>query len=139
MDSADPVGSSPSISDAADSVRRWIASVILFAELRIRLLALESKEAGGSLTCIGGALGECRRTFCWLPCDGYRFCFVSVDADLPLGLGLERIGLRRGVAHYQYRCVYKISSQIIKSLYPTTYAEFKKDREWLSRQTKNSG
>ena len=29
--------------------------------------------------------------------------------------------------------------QIIKPLYPTTFAEFKKDREWLSRQTKNSG
>ena len=45
MDSTVPVGPSPSISDAADSVRRWIASPVLYAELRIRLLALESKEA----------------------------------------------------------------------------------------------
>jgi uncharacterized membrane protein YqjE len=29
--------------------------------------------------------------------------------------------------------------QIIKPLYSTTFAEFKKDREWMSRQTKNSG
>ena len=45
MDSAVPVGQSPSISDAADSLRRWIASLVLYVELRIRLLALESKEA----------------------------------------------------------------------------------------------
>ena len=45
MDSAVPVGPSPSISDAADSLRRWIASLVLYVELRIRLLALESKEA----------------------------------------------------------------------------------------------
>ena len=44
MDSDVPVGSSPSISDAADSVRRWIASLVLYIELRVRLLALESKE-----------------------------------------------------------------------------------------------
>jgi uncharacterized membrane protein YqjE len=44
MDSDVPVGSPPSISAAADSVRRWIASLVLYVELRIRLLALESKE-----------------------------------------------------------------------------------------------
>jgi hypothetical protein len=46
MDSDVSVGSSPSISDAADSVRRWIASLVLYIELRIRLLALESKRQG---------------------------------------------------------------------------------------------
>jgi hypothetical protein len=49
MDTDIPVGSSPLISDAADSVRRWIASLVLYLlylELRVRLLALESKEAG---------------------------------------------------------------------------------------------
>jgi hypothetical protein len=29
--------------------------------------------------------------------------------------------------------------RIIKPLYPTSVAKFKKDCEWLSRQTKNSG
>src|ERR1700680_3721873 len=46
MDSDVAVCSSPSMSDAADSVRRWIAFLVLYIELRIRLLALESKEAG---------------------------------------------------------------------------------------------
>jgi uncharacterized membrane protein YqjE len=46
MDSNVAVGSSPSISDTADSVRRWIGSLVLYVELRIRLLALESKDAG---------------------------------------------------------------------------------------------
>jgi uncharacterized membrane protein YqjE len=46
MDPDVPVGSSPSISVAADSVRRWIASIVHYVELRLRLLGLESKEAG---------------------------------------------------------------------------------------------
>jgi hypothetical protein len=48
MDSAVPVGSPPTISDGADSVRRWIASLVLYIELRVRLLALESKEGSGN-------------------------------------------------------------------------------------------
>ena len=95
MDSDVPVGSSPSISGAADSVRRWIASVVLYIELRIRLLALESKDAGVHLLVF--------------PCDAHRFSSVSADADLSMGMGLERIGLCRGVAHYQYRCGRNIS------------------------------
>ena len=108
MDSDVPVEPSPSISDAADSVRRWIASLVLYVELRVRLLAL-IERSGVSLTCIGGALGECSRTFCGPSCDAHRFSSVSADADLSLGMGLERIGLCRGVAHYQYRCGRNIS------------------------------
>lgn len=55
MDSDVPVGPSPSISYAADSVRRWIASLVLYVELRIRLLALESEEAAVHLLVLAGS------------------------------------------------------------------------------------
>jgi hypothetical protein len=69
----------------------------------------------------------------------HRFSSVPADGDLPLGMWLERTGLRRGllVVSIIEGVIFRI--QIIKPLNPTNFAEFENDREWLSRQTKNSG
>jgi uncharacterized membrane protein YqjE len=137
MHSDVPVGSSPSVSDAADSIRRWIATLVVYVDLRIRLLALESKDAGIHLLVLA-------------------VLFVSVlvlVAGFLAMLIVFLLYLLTLIFHWEWgwsalACagVLLITSviagiifrfQIIKPLYPTTLAEFKKDYEWLSRQTKS--
>jgi len=139
MDSDIPVEPSPSISDAADSVRRWIASLVLYVELRVRLLALESKEAGFHLLVLAVLLVSALVFFAG---------FLAILIVFLLYLLMLIFHWARGWSALACAGVLLIISivsrvifrfQIIKPLYPTTFAEFKKDREWLSRQTKNSG
>jgi len=139
MDSDVSVEPSPSISDAADSVRRWIASLVLYVELRVRLLALESKEAGFHLLVLAVLLVSALVLFAG---------FLAMLIVFLLYLLMLIFHWARGWSTLACAGVLLIISivsgvifrfQIIKPLYPTTFAEFKKDREWLSRQTKNSG
>src|ERR1700686_3679097 len=46
MDPDAPLGAQASKQSTSDSVRNWGASFLSYLELRLRLLALESKEAG---------------------------------------------------------------------------------------------
>ena len=139
MDSAIPIGPSPSISDAADSLRRWIASLVLYVELRIRLLALESKEAAvhllvlavlfvSALVLFAGFLGMLIVFLLYLLMLIFHWEW-GWSALACAGL-LLIISIVAGVL---------FRFQIINPLFSTTFAEFKKDREWLSRQTKNRG
>src|SRR5580698_9194464 len=41
-----PVGAQASSQSTSDSVKKWVASFLAYVELRLRLLGLESKEAG---------------------------------------------------------------------------------------------
>jgi hypothetical protein len=126
MDSAIPIGPSPSISDGADSLRRWIGSLVLYVELWIRLLALESKEPAVHLLVLAALFVCAPRTLCWLSWDAHRFSSLPADADLSLGMGLERIGLRRGVAHYQYRCGRTISVSDHQPAFPNHFCRILK-------------
>ena len=78
---------------------KWIASLVLYVELRVRFLALELKEGALHLLVLAALLVSALRTFFdGFPCDAHRFSSVPADDDLPLGMGLER----RGVARCQY-------------------------------------
>ena len=46
MDPDAPLGAQASKQSTSDSVRNWVASFLSYLELRLRLLGLESKEAG---------------------------------------------------------------------------------------------
>jgi uncharacterized membrane protein YqjE len=122
----------------SDSIRNWIASFISYLELRLRLLGLESKEAGlhllvlallfvGAVVFFAGflvlllvfLLYLIALLFHWewgwsaLACAGLSL-LLAVAAGLVL----------------RYR--------IVKPLFPTTLAEFKRDREWLTHKTKQT-
>jgi uncharacterized membrane protein YqjE len=139
MDSDVPLGSSPTMSDAADSVRRWIASLVLYIELRLRLLAPESKEAGFHLLVLAVLFVSALVLFAG---------FLAMLIVFLLYLAMLIFHWEWGWSALACAGVLLIISiiagaifrfQIIKPLYPTTVAEFRKDCEWLSRQTKNSG
>jgi len=138
MDPDAPLGAEASKRSTSDSVRAWVASFLNYLELRLRLLGLESKEAGlhllvlallfvGAIVFFAGFLVMMivfllyllTLLFHWgwgwsaLACGG-----VSLLAAIVAGVILR------------YR--------IVKPLFPTTLAEFKRDRQWLTHKTKES-
>ncbi len=138
MDPEVPIGSSPSISSAGDSLRRWVNSLLLFLELRLRLLGLESKEAGihllilalllvSALVFLAGFLVLFIVFFLYLLTLIFHWEWGwSALACAGVSLVLTVI------AGVMFRL------QIVKPFFPNTLAEFQKDREWL-KTTKTNG
>jgi uncharacterized membrane protein YqjE len=139
MDSDVPVGPSPSISDAADSVRRWIASLVLYVELRIKHLAQESKEAGGHLLLLAVLFVSALVLFASFLAMLIVFLLYLLILIFHWEWGWSALACAGALLIISIIAGIIFRLQIIKPLYPTTFAEFEKDREWLSRQTKNSG
>ena len=138
MDSDAPLGAPASKQSTSDSVRNWVASFLSYLELRLRLLGLESKEAGlhllllvllfvGAVVFFAGFLALLLVFFLYLltlifhwewgwsalACAG-----VSLLAAIAAGVILR--------------------IRIVKPLFPTTFAEINRDREWLTHKTKES-
>ena len=139
MDSDVPVEPSPSVSDAADSVRRWIASLVLYIELRVRLLALESKEAGFHLLVLAVLFVSVLVLFAGFLAMLIVFFLYLLMLIFQWEWGWSALACAGVLLIISIVSSVIFRFQIIKPLYPTTVAEFKKEREWLSRQTKNSG
>jgi uncharacterized membrane protein YqjE len=139
MDSDVPVGSSPSISDAADSVRRWIASLVLYIELRIRLLALESKEAGFHLLVLAVLFVSALVLFGGFLAMLIVFLLYLLMLIFHWEWGWSALACAGALLITSVIAGVIFRFHIIKPLYPTTFAEFKKDRAWLSQQTKSGG
>jgi uncharacterized membrane protein YqjE len=138
MDSNAPVGSSPSITSAADSIRRWIASLVLYLELRVRLLGLESKEAGVQLLILGLLLVSALVFLAGFLVMLIVFLLYLLMLIFHWEWGWSALAcagvslLMSIVAGIIFRF------RIVKPLFPTTLAEFKKDREWLTHTTTKS-
>jgi uncharacterized membrane protein YqjE len=138
MDSDVPFGSSPSVSDAADSVRRWIASLVLYVELRIRLFALESKDAGFHLLVLAVLLVSAFVLFAGFLAMLIVFLLYLLTLIFHWEWGWSALACAGVLLIISIIVGAIFRFRIIKPLYPSTVAEFKKDCEWLSRQTKNT-
>ena len=132
------VGCSPSIALALEEGRRWIASLVRYAELRFRLLGLESKEAGlhllllalflvSSLVFLAGCLAMFVVFILYLLMLIFHWEWgwsALVCAAVLLALSIIAATILR--------------FQIVKPLFVSTFGEFEKDREWLNH-TKING
>jgi uncharacterized membrane protein YqjE len=138
MDSDAPVGVQASKQSASDSVRNWVAAFIRYLDLRLRLLGLESKDAGvhllvltllfiSTIVFFAGALVMLVVFLLFLMMLILRWdwgwCALACAAFLLLISAFSAVVLR---------------FRIVRPIFPVTLAEFKKDREWLSHKTKNS-
>jgi uncharacterized membrane protein YqjE len=138
MDPDAALGAQASKQSTSESVQNWAASFLSYLELRLRLLGLESQEAGfhllvlallfvGAVIFFAGFLVMLlvfllyllMLIFNWewgwsaLACGG-----VSLLVAIVAGVILR--------------------FRIVKPLFPTTFAEFKRDREWLTHKKKES-
>jgi uncharacterized membrane protein YqjE len=138
MDPDAPLGAQASKQSTSDSVRNWIASLISYLELRLKLLGLESKEAGlhllvlallfvGAVVFFAGFLVMLVVFLLYLLT--LIFHWEWGWSALACGVVSLLLAIAAGVI-LRYR--------IVKPLFPTTLAEFKRDRQWLTHKTKES-
>src|ERR1700722_17106880 len=129
MHSDVPVGSSPSVSGATDSIRRWIASLVLYIELRIRLLALESKDAGIHLFVLAVLFVSALVLFAGFLAMLIVFLLYLLVLIFHWEWGWSALACAGALLIISVTTGVIFRFKITKPLYPTTLAEFKKDHE----------
>ena len=132
------VGSSSSIASAIEAGRSWAGSLVRHAELRFRLLGLESKEADLHLLVLALLLVSSLVFLSGFLVMSVVFILYLLTlifhwewgwSALVCGAGLLVLSIIAG-AIFRF--------QIVKPLFVSTFAEFEKDREWLNH-TKING
>jgi uncharacterized membrane protein YqjE len=138
MDPDAPLGVQASEQSTTDSVRNWVASFLTYLELRLRLLGLESKEAGVHLLVLALLLVGVLVFFAGFLVMMLVFLLYLLTLLFHWGWGWSAlvcggisllIAIVAGVI-FRFR--------IVKPVFPTTFAEFKRDREWLTHKTKKA-
>jgi uncharacterized membrane protein YqjE len=138
MDPDAPLGVQASEQSTSDSVRNWVASFLTYLELRLRLLGLESKEAGVHLLVLALLLVGVLVFFAGFLVMMLVFLLYLLTLIFHWGWGWSAlvcggisllIAIVAGVI---------IRFRIVKPVFSTTFAEFKRDREWLTHKTKKA-
>jgi len=118
------------------SLQRWLALLIEYFELRLRLLGMESKEAGlhvlslalllvSSLTLFAGFLVMLVIFFLFL---------LTLLFGWPWGWSALALGGALLILSIITMIIFR--SRIATPLFRASFAEFQKDREWLSGPNK---
>jgi len=138
MSSNAPVGAASEPSSTGDSVKHWISSFLRYLELRLRLVALESKEAGLHLLIIGILITSVLVLFAGSLIMMVVFLLYLIVSLLHwewgwgalLCAGILLAGSLTAAIILRYR--------IARRLFPLTLEELQKDREWLKSTTRNA-
>ena len=137
MSSNAPVGAASEPSSTSDSVKQWIASFLRYLELRLRLLLLESKEAGWHLLVVGILVTSVLVLFagCLVMLAVFLLYLVVLLTHWAWGwaallcAGILLAGSITAAIILRFR--------ITRRLFPMTLEELQKDREWLKSTTRN--
>src|SRR6266436_966065 len=137
MSSVAPPGAEAERVSTGDSIRSWVASFLRYAELRLRLLGLESKEAGLHLLILGVLFASTVALFASCLLMFAVFLLYLIITLLHWEWGWERLLssgiLLLGAAFPAFFLRFRIG----RPLFPLTLAELQKDREWLKTKTRN--
>jgi uncharacterized membrane protein YqjE len=138
MDPDAALGAQASKQSTSETVRNWIASFLRYLELRLRLLGLESKEAGLHLLVLALLFVGAVVFFAGFLVMLLVFLLYLITILFHWGWGWS--ALTCGVVSLLAAVAagFVLRNWIVKPLFPTTFAEFKKDREWLTHKTKQS-
>jgi uncharacterized membrane protein YqjE len=138
MDSDAPLGAQTSNQSASDSVRRWLASFLSYLELRLRLIGLESKEAGIHLLVLALLFAGTVVFFAGFLIMLTVFLLYLVMLIFHWEWGWSALACGGLLLLSSIAAAFILRFRIVKPLFPTTFAEFEKDREWLTHKTKKS-
>lgn len=138
MDPDAPGAPRPLKQSTGDSIRNWVASFIGYLELRLRLLGLESKEAGTHLLVLALLFAGTVVFFAGFLVMLLVFLLYLLMLIFHWGWGWSALAC--GVVYLVVAVLAAVALRfrILKPLFPTTFAEFKRDREWLTHKTKES-
>ncbi len=121
----------------SDTVRYWTASFLRYLELKLQLLGIESKEAGMHLLVL---LVLCAVILVSvIGCLVMLVVFVLYLITLLFHWDWGWSALLCAVILLIIGAVsaFILRSKINHPIYPVTFAELKKDREWLTKKTRN--
>jgi uncharacterized membrane protein YqjE len=135
MDSDAPLGAQTSNQSASDSVRNWVASFIAYLELRLRLLGLESKEAGFHLLVLALLFAGTVVFFAGFLVMLTVFLLYLVMLIFHWEWGWSALACGGFLLLISIAAAVILRFRIVRPLFPTTLAELEKDREWLTHKT----
>ena len=138
MDSDAPLGAQTSNQSASDSVRSWLASFLSYLELRLRLIGLESKEASIHLLVLALLFAGTVVFFAGFLIMLTVFLLYLLMLIFHWEWGWSALACGGLLLLSSIAAALIFRFRIVKPLFPTTFAEFEKDREWLTRKTKKS-
>ena len=138
MDSEAPLGAQTSNQSASDSVRSWLASFLSYLELRLRLIGLESKEASVHLLVLALLFAGTVVFFAGFLIMLTVFLLYLLMLIFHWEWGWSALACGGLLLLSSIAAALIFRFRIVKPFFPTTFAEFEKDREWLTRKTKKS-
>jgi uncharacterized membrane protein YqjE len=138
MDPDAPLGAEASKQSTSDSVRAWVASFLNYLELRLRLLGLESKEAGFHLLVLALLFVGAIVFFAGFLVMMIVFLLYLLTLLFHWGWGWSALACGGVSLLLAIVAGVILRFRIVKPLFPTTLAEFKRDRQWLTHKTKES-
>ena len=138
MDPDAPLGAQASNQSTSDSVKKWVASFLAYLELRLQLLGLESKEAGLHLLVLALLFVGAVVFFAGFVVMLVVFLLYLLMLIFHWGWGWSALACGVVSLLIAIGAGVTLRFRIIKPLFSTTLAEFKRDREWLTHKTKES-
>jgi uncharacterized membrane protein YqjE len=138
MDPDVALGAPASKQSTSDSVRNWVASFLSYLELRLRLLGLESKEAGFHLLVLALLFVGAVVFFAGFLAMLIVFLLFLLTLIFHWGWGWSALACGGVSLLIAIAAGVVLRFRIVRPLFPTTLAEFKRDREWLTHKTKKS-
>jgi len=138
MDPDAPLGAQASRQSTSDSVKNWVASFLGYLELRLQLLGLESKEAGLHLLVLALLFVGAVVFFAGFLVMLIVFLLYLLTLIFHWGWGWSALACGVVSLLLAIGAGVTLRFRIVKPLFPTTFAEFKRDREWLTHKTKES-
>jgi uncharacterized membrane protein YqjE len=137
MSSVAPPGAESERASAGESIREWVASFLRYAELRLRLLGLESRDAGLHLLILALLFTSTLALFAgFLLMFGVFLLYLIVTLlhwewgwGALLCAGVLLLGSITAAIVLRFR--------VVRPVFSLTLAELQKDREWLKTKTRN--
>jgi uncharacterized membrane protein YqjE len=138
MDPVAPLGAQASKQSTSDSIRNWLASFLNYLELRLRLLGLESKEAGFHLLVLALLFVGTVVFFAGFLVMLLVFLLYLITLLFHWGWGWSALACGGVSLLVAIAAGVILRFRIVRPLFPTTLAELKRDREWLTHKAKES-
>jgi uncharacterized membrane protein YqjE len=137
MESNAPVGAETSKRNTGDSLRNGIASFLRYLELRLKLAGLESKEAGIHLLVLAILFVATVVFFCGFLLMLIVFLLFVLMLLFHWDWGWSALACGGVVLILSIISGTILRFKIARPIFQATMAEIRKEREWLSRTTKN--
>src|SRR5580692_10059321 len=120
------------------SIQDLVAFFVRYSELRLQLLGLESRETGFHLLMLALLFVRVLVCFGGFVIMSAVFLLYLMMLVLHWEWGWSALALGGVLLLFSIGLAVIFRFRIVKPFFPTTLAEFQKDREWLKHTTKSS-